>query len=55
MEDKDIDSINTASHWNKIGNVYICDKCKHYIDEAKNKCPKCNCTMISVTEIKETK
>ena len=26
-----------------------------YIDEAKNKCPKCNRTMISVVETKETK
>ena len=50
MEIKKVEHSSSVSHWEKIGEVYICDKCKHYTDKAESKCPKCKCTMISVVE-----
>ena len=50
MEIKKIEPLGGVSHWEKIGEIYICDKCKHYTDKAESKCPKCKCTMISVLE-----
>lgn len=50
MKIKKIKLLVNVSHWEKIGEIYICDKCKHYTDKAETKCPKCKCTMISVVE-----
>lgn len=50
MEIKKIKPLENVSHWEKIGGVYICGKCKYYTDEAESRCPKCKCTMISVVE-----
>lgn len=50
MKIEKIEPIINVSHWEKIGEVYICNNCKHYADKSESKCPKCKCTMISVVE-----
>ena len=51
MEINKIEPNHSVSHWEKIGEIYICNGCKYYTEKAEGKCPRCGKTMISVVEI----
>ena len=44
------------SMWNEVGELFICDNCNYYTEQAEDECPKCKYKMLGVQkEIKDFK
>lgn len=39
-----------SSFWQKMGGLYLCNHCKYYSEEEKDKCPNCGNEMLGTQE-----